>query len=96
MGKVNKSKKTPVFRDTSDPQFDFCFEFKINPDVLEQTCFTVEVFHSTSPVLKHDKLIGRVDIGGSLVSRGKGLDHWTDSMLHQNVPIKQWHYLKHG
>ena len=95
MGKVNKTKKTPVFRDTSDPQFDFCFEFKVNPDLLEQTCFTVEVLHSTSPVLKHDKLIGRVDVGGSLVSRGKGLDHWTDAMSKPNTPVKESHFLHH-
>ena len=95
MGKVTKSKKTPVHRETAEPHFDFCFEFKINTDVLEQTCFTVEVMHSTSPVLKQDKMIGRIDIGGSLVSRGKGLDHWTDAMLHPNTPVKEWHYLKH-
>jgi len=95
MGKVNKTKKTPVFRDTFDPQFDFCFEFKVNPDLLEQTCFTVEIWHSTSPVLKHDKLIGRVDVGGSLVSRGKGLDHWTGAMLKPNTPIKECHFLHH-
>lgn len=94
MGKVHKIKKTQIQRDTNDPQFDFCFEFKVDPDVLEQTCFTVEVMHSTSPVLKHDRLIGRVDIGGSLVSRGKGLDHWTDCLLYPNTPVKVWHYLK--
>lgn len=94
LGKVMKTKKTPVHRETSDANFDFCFEFKINPDVLEKTCFTIEVMHNTSPVLKHDKLIGRVDIGGPLVSSGKVLDHWSSAISRSNSPVKDWHYLK--
>eukprot|EP00795_Rhopilema_esculentum_P013156 gene13156-3951_t len=95
LGKVTKTKKTPVHKENSYPEFDYCFEFKINPDILERTCFTIEVMHNTSPALKQDKMIGRIDIGGPLVSRGKELDHWNEVMLHRNYPVKEWHYLKH-
>ena len=94
MGKVSKTKKTQVHRESSEPDFDFCCDFKMNPDILEQTCLTIEVMHSTSPMLKHDKSIGRIDIGGSLVSRGKELDHWSDAVSRANSPVKEWHYLK--
>ncbi len=94
LGKAIKTKKTVVHRETINPRFDHCFEFKINPDVLEKTCFTIEVMQSTSPLLKQDKMIGRVDIGGPLVSRGKELDHWSAAISRANNPVKEWHDLK--
>ena len=73
LGKVTKTKKTPVHKENSYPEFDYCFEFKINPDVLERTCFTIEVMHNTSPALKQDKMIGRIDIGDHLCHVVKNL-----------------------
>ncbi len=94
MGKALKTKKTNVHKDTLDPDFNRCFEFKVNPDDLEKTCLTIELMHSTSPVLKQDRLIGKVYIGGPLVSRGKELEHWTSAVSRSNSPVKEWHDLK--
>eukprot|EP00794_Sanderia_malayensis_P016696 gene16696-18390_t len=99
LGKVLKTKKTSVHKETSNPEFDQTFEFKVNEEELERTCFTFEVMHNTSHrhfgTHKDDKLLGRVDIGGAFVSQGKELAHWSKVILKHNTKVKEWYELKH-
>ncbi|XP_063585843.1 synaptotagmin-15-like [Penaeus indicus] len=87
--KVTKTKKTGVVKGTDSPSFYESFNFKVAPDALDTTavCVTVTVGK------KSDNVVGRVQLGSFMFSRGKALEHWDQMVARKREHVKQWHTL---
>lgn len=87
--KVTKSKKTGVVRGTDSPSFNESFHFKVAQDALDTTAISVLVTVGK----KADNVVGRVQLGSFMFSRGKALDHWNLMLSQPRQHVKQWHTL---
>lgn len=94
LSKVHKVKKTTVQKSANEPFYNQTLEFKIDQSGMDVACLNFEVFHNTSGIGKTDKSLGSFIVGGSLVARGKELDHWANMIQKPQTVVKEWHQLK--
>ncbi|XP_066942502.1 synaptotagmin-15-like isoform X2 [Macrobrachium rosenbergii] len=87
--KVNKTKKTAVVKGTDSPSFNESFNFKVAPDALDTTAVCIHITAGK----KSDNVVGRVQLGSFMFSRGKALEHWESMLARKREHVKQWHAL---
>ncbi|XP_068207782.1 synaptotagmin-15-like [Palaemon carinicauda] len=87
--KISKTKKTAVVKGTDSPSFNESFNFKVAPDALDTTAVCIHITAGK----KSDNVIGRVQLGSFMFSRGKALEHWESMLAKKREHVKQWHAL---
>nr|XP_045605770.1 synaptotagmin-15-like isoform X1 [Procambarus clarkii] len=87
--KITKSKKTGVVKSSDSPSFNESFHFKVAPDALDTTAVSVIITVGR----KADNVVGRVQLGSFMFSRGRALEHWNLMLSKSRQHVKQWHTL---
>jgi len=86
--KPEKAKKTKMARKCTSPVFNESFMFKFPRDRLNSTSVTIQIMQT-----KPEKQLGRICLGGQLLSKGKALEHWQKMIDCPKDVFQDWHYL---
>lgn len=90
-GKVMKSRKTSIKKNTIDPVFNESINFNVTPDMLDCISLVVTVWDHNSK--SRDDFVGRIILGRQATGQYE-LNHWNRMMQCHRSPIAQWHTLR--